>query len=396
MEQDLVVNVVLKGGAGSGFFGHQGRPGEEGGSAARVIMSSQSVVNNITEVNDLIKNLDDNGGGLYRETPHGRDYYFTAIPNINPGKITLLSNNNTKFTVKISELIRKVKIDEGVNKESINVILKGGAGSGFHGHKGRPGEVGGSLPEGAVAAKKIKEPKIANVTDENDVKNYKEELIRYADELGFPPDKIIFDNSGGSKFTVGDESYEQAASYNPKTGEIRLNTGSMTLAELTDANGIVTNFDKKLVAHEVMHDRFRKFEQQLHRQEALINKLATGLEDNPVLDDHYDLKPEFREQYWAVDIKQRYYQYVDQRELLYQIPVTNYGKSYVEVARTATYGLAISNALSENLAEVAAYSDSPNVFVSTRWSKLYNEINQSLYTHKLIPKYVPLVRSDNG
>jgi hypothetical protein len=29
------------------------------------------------------------------------------------------------------------------------VILKGGAGSGFYGHKGRPGEIGGSLPKGS-------------------------------------------------------------------------------------------------------------------------------------------------------------------------------------------------------------------------------------------------------
>jgi hypothetical protein len=35
MEQDLVANVVLKGGAGSGFHGHKGRPGEEGGSLPR-------------------------------------------------------------------------------------------------------------------------------------------------------------------------------------------------------------------------------------------------------------------------------------------------------------------------------------------------------------------------
>jgi hypothetical protein len=32
------------------------------------------------------------------------------------------------------------------------VVLKGGPGSGFHGHKGRPGEVGGSLPEGSSAS----------------------------------------------------------------------------------------------------------------------------------------------------------------------------------------------------------------------------------------------------
>jgi hypothetical protein len=41
MESNLSVMVVLKGGAGSGFFGHRGRPGEEGGSLPR---GSSSVV----------------------------------------------------------------------------------------------------------------------------------------------------------------------------------------------------------------------------------------------------------------------------------------------------------------------------------------------------------------
>ena len=34
----------------------------------------------------------------------------------------------------------------------LTIRLKGGAGSGFHGHKGRPGEQGGSLPEGSSSS----------------------------------------------------------------------------------------------------------------------------------------------------------------------------------------------------------------------------------------------------
>jgi hypothetical protein len=272
------------------------------------------------------------------------------------------------------------------------VIMKGGAGSGFHGHKGRPGEVGGSLPEGAVAAKRVREAKFLNAENmsDEDKARIRAELTELADRLGFPVDKMAYFNHDAPAFKVGDNNYETAMCYSPKLGEITIYPGSMLIKDG------VTHINAPLVAHEVMHHRFYLFEKQLHKQEALINKLGVGLDDNPVLNNDFSLKSEFTEQYWAVDIKHRYYQYGDMRELLYQIPVTDYGKSYIEVARKSIYGVDMSRAIGENLAEVAAYSDNPNVFVSTRWSKLYNEINQSLYTHKLIPKYVPLVRSDNG
>jgi hypothetical protein len=270
------------------------------------------------------------------------------------------------------------------------VVLKGGAGSGFHGHRGRPGKQGGSLPEGTVAAKKIREPKFLNAENmsDEDKARIKTELAELADRLGFPVDKLIYSNREGDAFRVDENNYETAMSYSPKTGDITIFSSSLLIKDG------VSHINEPLVAHEVMHDRFHIFEKQLHRQEALINKLASNLEDNPVLDDNFMLRSDFAKEYWAVDIKQRYYQNANMRELLYQIPVTDYGKSYIEVARKSTYGVDTSRAISENLAEVAAYSDDPNVFVSTRWSKLYNEINQNLYSHSLIPKYVPLVTGD--
>ncbi|MFA5035710.1 MAG: hypothetical protein WC479_00845 [Candidatus Izemoplasmatales bacterium] len=276
-----------------------------------------------------------------------------------------------------------------INKDLI--ILKGGAGSGHHGHKGRPGEVGGSLPKGASAAKKVREVKFLNADEvpEEHKNQIRQELEEYADELGFPRDKMVYFNYKGSAFIVGENNYETAMSYQPKTGEITVFSNSLTY----DENGI-PHINKRLIAHEVMHHRFHLFEKQLHRQEALLKKLQDPWDsDSVVLDKQGNVRPEFISQYWAIDIKQRYYGYTELRSLLYQIPVTNYGKSYIEVARTANYGLAVSNAIGENLAEVAAYNGDPNVFISKRWTNLYNEINQGLYEHKLIPKYVPLSRS---
>ncbi len=486
MESHLSVMVVLKGGAGSGFFGHKGRPGEEGGSLPKSVNNSKGIDYDewykdaaVTFINNLTRSggykevtLSSEARGILKQTVGDKPlkvYRGIGIPNkilteeqqvivenLKPGDRTpdFLAKVGNKFASysklksianyysegrysiiiktivpveniivdleKISDTplksefenapliyfqedkeviveepvestILSVKINTGRHKE-ITVVLKGGAGSGFHGHKGRPGKQGGSLPEGTVAAKKIREPKFLNAENmsDEDKARIKTELAELADRLGFPVDKIAYFNHDAPAFKVGDNNYETAMCYSPKLGEITIYPGSMLIED-----GI-PHINAPLVAHEVMHHRFYLFEKQLHKQEALINKLGVGLDDNPVLNNDFSLKSEFTEQYWAVDIKHRYYQYGDMRELLYQIPVTDYGKSYIEVARKSIYGVDMSRAIGENLAEVAAYSDNPNVFVSTRWSKLYNEINQSLYTHKLIPKYVPLVRSDNG
>jgi hypothetical protein len=65
-------------------------------------------------------------------------------------------------------------------KVILHPILKGGAGSGFEDHAGRPGEVGGSAPEGTGSAKPkdTANPKKATITAdaiqafENDKENY--------------------------------------------------------------------------------------------------------------------------------------------------------------------------------------------------------------------------------
>jgi hypothetical protein len=479
--------VIMKGGAGSVHHGHKGRLGEVGGSLPEGVGASVRLpTTEYTEAVDFIKNLTRSGGvregltlskhsrdllkqtvgnkplKLYRGIGMSKDRLTeeqkVIINNLKPGDKTpdfLNKSFNTyasytklrsvanyysegKYSIvttsivspehiiadfehlkdtnlkdefdnyehtyfqedkevlveePIESTILKVQIDSIRHKESALVILKGGAGSGHFGHKGIPGHQGGSLPRGSSTAKKVREAKLLNAENlpDEDKARIKSELEELADKLGFPIDKMVYSNHSGDKFVVGNDNYEAAMNYSPKTGEITVFSGGLVIGK----DGI-THINEQLVAHEVMHHRFRLFEKQLHRQEALINKLAVGFDDNPVLDDNYDLKPEFTELYWAVDIKQRYYGYADQRNLLYQLPVTDYGKSYIEVAKTASYGLATSNAISENLAEIAAFSDDPNVFVSTRWSKLYNEINQGLYSHKLIPKYVPLVRSDNG
>lgn len=291
-------------------------------------------------------------------------------------------------------------IRKGVNK--VLVVLKGGAGSGFHGHKGRPGEVGGSLPKGSSAVAKVREPSIVDVTNPETRERLRAELKKYAEEFGFPADKMIFINASGQKFVVGADNYQSAALFDPKTDTITFYSGSMDGVGNEEPGAM--HFNRPIIAHEVMHYKFAIYEKFLHRQEAIIKKATDSMtEANPYLDnDGVTLRPEFKDQFWAYDIKDTYYQFKDQRNKLWDVPVSAYGSSYIDVARHATYGLATSSALTENLGEIAASTIENNFdynnfdtnnknYISQDWADLYNAINQGLYQHKLIPTYPQLV-----
>lgn len=346
---------------------------------------------------DPLVSIETDGSGLEQELVLQRQSKFRVI-GISDKKINdmryrynVATQHNEEInyerTLRFIDLIQ----DYAVNKEII-VILKGGVGSGFHGHKGRPGEVGGSLPEGSSATTKVKEPSIIDVENSETRERLRVELKSYAEEFGFPADKISYVNSAGSAFTVGNNAYQCAAKFDPKTGTITCYAGTIEFD-----NGIM-HFNKPIIAHEVMHYKFRLFEQQLHRQEAILDKATDKYNDtNPYCQDNNSasaLKPEYEDQFWAYMIKEDNYAFADMRTNLLMLPVTDYGESYANVARQATYGLATSNAISENLGEIAAstiedgYRDN---YISKDWAKLYNAINQGLYLHKLIPTYPKIV-----
>lgn len=90
-------------------------------------------------------------------------------------------------------------------------ILEGGPGSGFHGHRGRPGEVGGSMPgEGAsAAAEPIPEKKkfvrvwnpIAAITKPGEL--YPEEKAVFGSlEVVQGPEKLLVMNQNGKRLAV--------------------------------------------------------------------------------------------------------------------------------------------------------------------------------------------------
>jgi len=292
-----------------------------------------------------------------------------------------------RFTVNSDDI---EIIEEKISKEMVTVVLKGGAGSGHHGHKGIPGHQGGSLPRDASAARKVRRANIlANDLSAEERERLESELTEIAEKLGFPADKMLFYNIEGKDFEVGSNSYKTAATFDGKY--IVIYKGGLY--------GFVEKgleFNKRIIAHEISHYRYSKFQKLYRRQSALLQKeLDSAYDTKLIMSAKGELTPEYKEKYWAYDIYERNFQYENDRQALWEDPVSSYGKSYIEVARTSKYGVDRERSIDENLAEIASYSiNSSGYSVSPRWAKLYNEINQGLYTHKVIKNYVELVKSN--
>lgn len=204
----FLIDEEEKGGAGSGHFEHAGRPGEVGGSAPRdwaryhgtYIKAADDILENGFQVDKT------ETGRIFVATDPDRAWYYGregsrsiqgaqgldtpppfAVIVIDTRKIQQqelpghMMTADFTYSANISpEAIYEINIWDGEGYEIIETILgpaseqkalpqkgyvtliwdekklefvptspvKGGEGSGHHGHSGRPGEVGGSLPEG--------------------------------------------------------------------------------------------------------------------------------------------------------------------------------------------------------------------------------------------------------
>lgn len=246
------------------------------------------------------------------------------------------------------------------------VVLKGGPGSGHHGHKGIPGHQGGSLPRGESAARKPKEiDVVGEVPEEYDIEVLKAQISELSKEFGYPINKFSINFSKGSEFMVGNSSYTTAANYDPRTGTITLYEGS-----LSD----YSKFNKSMIIHEISHARFHMFQKIAQRQEAFYEKTGSCGEEGC----------------WALDIWNKYYHYRNARTKLFENAVTDYGKSYIDTALTSEYGVDYVRAVDENLAEVAgsAFSSGDKSYsVNKLWHNLYTEINEAMVKYNKYATY---------
>lgn len=180
--------TVLKGGPGSGNFGHSGRPGERGGSGdagsgewkdapklntmARQVKVQREIKQNLkidghqplsVYANERSSILTDEKGNSISGT--GGEIFFdiesskvgdqafkdAAVKRIREMGFKVAYTQVTGDAGKVFRVLlgdKKVngKVQKGITR--IKDVLKGGPGSGNFGHSGRPGERGGSSSSG--------------------------------------------------------------------------------------------------------------------------------------------------------------------------------------------------------------------------------------------------------
>lgn len=209
------ITNLLKGGEGSGNFGHSGRPGERGGSSSDGGGDAARTEANAANQRFLDKNpdlrfkptedkqqigrtiLEQMGGnqlkamtgannfvttargGLQFKVPnaakginsvsvelHGDDTYAVEFMRIRGGNVKIISSHSGIYADKLRGLFeRETKLstsmthryDKGLLKTAD--LLKGGDGSGNFGHSGRPGEQGGSASGGGSGSSGGKDSK---------------------------------------------------------------------------------------------------------------------------------------------------------------------------------------------------------------------------------------------
>src|SRR5262245_15227835 len=172
----LLGALVQKGGKGSGFHGHKGRPGEVGGSSPSIpghptpsqlaaflkwlqggrkgkkpkfpIATTAQIVSWGERHAFFPSTYGSHGGGLTNPARQVKPRPMTpsevAAAN---AKIRAAREAAKPAPGKIGTLVRNLFHPK--KKEA--VVQKGGKGSGHHGHKGIPGHRGGSMPRGAMA-----------------------------------------------------------------------------------------------------------------------------------------------------------------------------------------------------------------------------------------------------
>lgn len=147
------------------------------------------------------------------------------------------------------------------------IRVKGGPGSGHHGHRGRPGKRGGSLPGKSVGV--VGPTKIIVVGDvDPDVVTYIAAQYSYIPEWARADVKeLVISSAKGYDFDAGGQTFEAGGDWNARTGTIHVYS----------ANRYATSYDphtrtysrlsvRKLLAHEVGHSLENKWWSTANKQ----------------------------------------------------------------------------------------------------------------------------------
>lgn len=432
--------LFTQGGPGSGFKGHKGRKGEVGGSLPGTHQGDYSTYQSVKENPSALSDpnvADRHIGRIIGEwvatdgrSPEAAKMLEYILPHtipggyfdlFHPGDVTLYRGGKGKGTrswstdrkvaegygeiseVKITKSTPAFSIDKflgGSGKSEYEVIFKnsrlfhhGGPGSGFRGHRGRPGQVGGSskeefavrdlTPEQREHRKKMRRERRQRrkeqgkgqqpLQPQQPVQKPPHQLRteRIVSQLGYPTERVTSELGRGPAFEVDGKTYYTGASFSPSTGEIRIyNAGKISDESMTG-----------MLAHEIQHSRWNEYRKAYQQQYIEVGR-SLNTSDNPedwiITGGGYLKNKTDKERLWAYDINQEFIKDANRWERLKKSDgISEYSRSYWKQANKSGSDWDYDRAIDETLAEIARIQTGN---ARTGDKKAIRPIWQSLYS----------------
>jgi hypothetical protein len=269
----------------------------------------------------------------------------------------------------------------------LQTILKGGQGSGNWAHAGRPGKRGGSYKGigglsvlGLKKTDSVEYRKILTTAMKDFRKSLKSDIIAVAKELNYDPDKIKYAGQA-YEFKVGNDSYTAAADYNQQTGVIRLFPGSLLDVGTTQPKVI-----RSLLAHEITHNKFQKYQSKLANQDDELTAIYSEQNRNGVPNRERILRadgdvrdPKDYKRFSAYILSQKLLKHssfeVDPKNRIDEIGgVSDYSNSYWSRFKQTRNSSHLDTAVNETFAEIARLKNTdPKAQIPPIWEELYND-----------------------
>lgn len=241
--------------------------------------------------------------------------------------------------------------EELYEEEESRLFHHGGPGSGFHGHRGRIGKVGGSSKGNRSLEDVLAEQDKANEEIDKEIKqlvkpkDHRQRVEEVVKKLGYPLDNVISMEDQGYIFNVGNQTFRADGEYDPKTGKI-------TVFDVDEKSQSTL---EGILAHEVQHSRWQKYRDSFQGQFVEIQR---SIHDNAdpkdwlIKADGSLRNPTDSKKFWAWEVHEEFLS-GDKWELLQKEDgITSYSVSYWEAVNPNSV-LDKDRAVDETLAEIA-------------------------------------------
>lgn len=191
--------------------------------------------------------------------------------------------------------------------------------------------------------------------------------LDFAEQRGFPRNRIEFNPSPGPYFKVGNRTYQEGGHYSPSSARIVIwNTKTHTLWEL-----------KSMLSHEITHDAWHNFRKAFDHQHAMLayekNVLGKALNDLPIFANGA-VKSGKKKAWWGLDLQ--YWVDTNGSELKRLDGVTDYSRSYWAAYMGGHQKRSLEDAFNETLAEISRLFFEEGITPEMVMAKPYKEMEQ--------------------